>query len=258
MRIRQVAIAAPALEPVVEDLRAALGLEVCFHDPGVEVFGLRNALLPVGDTFLEVLAPLRPSTAVGRFLERRSGPGVYMVIVQTADLAADRERLHRLGVRVVWEAALPEITTIHLHPRDVGAALVSLDEARPADSWRWAGPNWREHVRTDRVQGIRGVEVEACEPAAVAARWSEVLGRAAVRGRDGSLAIPLEGGGISFAPAPRDRNDGVSALDLACCEEGRAKALASAQARGLATRDEELSIGGTWLRLRCAPQRGAR
>src|SRR5208283_1161909 len=93
MRIRQVAIAAPALEPVVEDLRAVLGLEVCFHDPGVDVFGLRNALLPVGDAFLEVLAPIRPSTAVGRFLERRAGPGVYMVIVQTDDLAAERALL---------------------------------------------------------------------------------------------------------------------------------------------------------------------
>jgi hypothetical protein len=250
MRIRQVAIAASALEPVVEDLRAVLGLEVCFHDPGVDVFGLRNALLPVGDAFLEVLAPIRPSTAVGRFLERRAGPGVYMVIVQTDDLAADRARIDRLGVRVVWEAALPDIATIHLHPRDVGAAIVSLDEARPADSWRWAGPVWREHVRTACVQGILGVEVEAAEPALLAARWSQVLGRPILQSRDGSPGIPLDGSAIGFGMAPRDQADGVSALDLASSEEGRAAALASARARGLATRDGELSIGGTWLRLR--------
>ncbi|HTF35644.1 MAG TPA: VOC family protein [Myxococcota bacterium] len=250
MRIRQVAIAAPALEPVVEDLRAVLGLEVCFQDPGVEVFGLRNALLPVGDAFLEVLAPIRPRTAVGRFLERRSGPAVYMVIVQTDDLAADRERLDKLGVRVVWEAALPDIATIHLHPRDVGAAIVSLDGARPADSWRWAGPLWREHVRTACVQGILGVEVEAAEPAALAARWSQVLGRPIQRSRDGSLAIPLDGSAIGFTLAPRGQSDGVSALELASPEHGRAATLASARARGLATRDEELLLGGTWLRLR--------
>ena len=250
MRIRQVAIAAPALEPVVEDLRAVLGLEVCFHDPGVEVFGLRNALLPLGDTFLEVLAPIRPSTAVGRFLERRSAPGVYMVIVQTDDLAKDRERLDKLGVRVVWEAALPDIATIHLHPRDVGAAIVSLDEACPADSWRWAGPVWREHIRTARVRGIRRVEVEATEPAAMAARWSQVLGQATVQSRDGSFAIPLDGSAIGFTKAPPDQRDAVSALDLAATEDGRAATLASARTRGLPTRDEELLIGGTWLRLR--------
>ncbi|HME70101.1 MAG TPA: VOC family protein [Myxococcota bacterium] len=250
MRIRQVAIAAPALEPIVEDLRAVLGLEVCFHDPGVDVFGLRNALLPVGETFLEVLAPIRPSTAVGRFLERRAGPGVYMVLVQTDDLAADRERMDRLGVRVVWQAALPDIATIHLHPRDVGAAVVSLDEARPADSWRWAGPAWREHVRTACVKGISGIKVEAAEPAVLAARWSQVLGRPTLRSRNGSLTIPLDGCAISFGVAPRGQGDGVSALDLASTKDGRAAGLASARARGLATRDQELLIGGTWLRLR--------
>jgi len=256
MRVRQVAIAAPVLEPVVEDLRAVLDLEVCFHDPGVEVFGLRNALLPVGDTFLEVLAPIRPNTAVGRFLDR-SGPGVYMVILQTDDLALDRERIAKLGVRVVWEAALPGIATIHLHPRDVGAALVSFDEARPPDSWRWAGPSWREHIRTGCVQRVLAVEVAAVEPAATAERWSQVLGRATRQNRDGSWAIPLDGSSIGFGPSPRGQGDGVRALDLASTEEGRAAALASAQARGLATGDGELSIGGTWLRLRSLPDRRA-
>jgi hypothetical protein len=250
MRIRQVAIAAAALEPVVEDLRAVLGLEVCFHDPGVDVFGLRNALLPVGDTFLEVLAPIRTSTAVGRFLERRAGPGVYMVIVQTDDLAADRERVDKLGVRVVWQATLPDIATIHLHPRDVGAALLSLDEARPADSWRWAGPAWREHVRTACVHGISGVRIEAAQPAGLAARWSQVLGRPTLRSRDGSLAIRLEGSAIGFTEAARGESDGVCALDLASTKEGRAAALATARLRGLVTRNQELSIAGTWLRLR--------
>jgi len=249
MRIRQVAIAAPALEPVVEDLRIVLGLEVCFHDPGVDVFGLHNALLPVGDAFLEVLAPVRPATAVGRFLERRSGPGVYMLILQTDDLAADRERVGKLGVRVVWEATLPDIATIHLHPRDVGAALVSLDEARPAESWRWAGPVWRQHVRTTCVQGIRGVEIEAREPSTLAARWSQVLGRRQRPSPDGSFEISLDGGAIGFGPAPAGHPDGVGALELASTESGRAAALAAAHQRGLATRDGALSIGGTWLQL---------
>jgi hypothetical protein len=250
MRIRQVAIAAPALEPVVQDLCAVLDLEVCFHDPGVSVFGLHNALLPVGDTFFEVLAPLRPDTAVGRFLERRGGPGVYMVIVQTDDLAGDRKRMATLGVRIVWEATLREIATIHLHPRDVGAAVVSLDEARPAESWHWAGPVWPQHVRTARVQGILGIQIESSEPSARAARWSQVLGRPTLQGRDGSLHLPLDGNAIDFARAPQGQTDGVSFLDLASTGPGRSAALTAARERGLATRDAELSIGGTWLRLR--------
>ena len=54
MRLRQIALIANELEPVVDHLRAVLGLEVCFRDPGVAEFGLHNALLPIGTSFLEV------------------------------------------------------------------------------------------------------------------------------------------------------------------------------------------------------------
>jgi hypothetical protein len=132
MRLRQVALVARELEPVVDDLGAVLGLEVAFRDPGVAEFGLRNAIFAIGDTFLEVVSPVRPDATAARFLERRGGDGGYMAIFQTTDLGAARARLERLGVRIVWEIAFDDIATIHLHPRDVGGAIVSLDEARPA------------------------------------------------------------------------------------------------------------------------------
>ncbi len=46
LRLRQIALVAEKLEPVVDDLRSVLGLEVCYRDPGVERFGLENALVP--------------------------------------------------------------------------------------------------------------------------------------------------------------------------------------------------------------------
>jgi hypothetical protein len=80
MRLRQVALAVRALEPAVRDLRRVLALGEPFRDPGVGVFGLENAVLPLGDAFLEVLSPVKPDTTAGRWLDRRGGDAGYMAI----------------------------------------------------------------------------------------------------------------------------------------------------------------------------------
>ena len=61
--MRQICLVAHELAPVVEQLEAVLGLEVCYRDPGVGRFGLENALLPVGNQLLEVVAPTEENTA---------------------------------------------------------------------------------------------------------------------------------------------------------------------------------------------------
>ena len=177
IRLRQIALIAPDLDPVVDELRDALGIEVCFHDPGVAEFGLRNALLLVGDQFLEVLSPIEPDTAVGRLLAKRGGPGGYMVIHEVDDLDARLDRLAGRGVRVVWAGDFPGIRGRHLHPRDVGGAIVSIDEPDPPGSWRWGGPDW-EAMAADgpagSVDAIAGVTIAAAEPDALAARWADL------------------------------------------------------------------------------------
>src|SRR5262249_11512307 len=80
MRLRQVVIAARDLEETVAHLTAVLGLEVGFRDPGVAEFGLVNAVMPVGDTFLEVVSPVASTAPARRFLDRH-GDGGYMVIL---------------------------------------------------------------------------------------------------------------------------------------------------------------------------------
>src|SRR5262249_16333795 len=179
MRLRQIALVAGDLEKNVDDLCAVLGLEVCYRDPGVAEFGLHNALMPIATSFLEVVSPQQPGTTAGRLLEKRRGDGGYMVIVQTDDLARDRKRVDELGIRVVSQVELPDAATIHLHPRDVGGAILSLDQMRPPDSWRWAGPEWREHLRSDVTQKLLGVEIQAADSAAMAARWAQAFGRRA-------------------------------------------------------------------------------
>ncbi len=229
MRLRQVAFVARELEPAVEALCDVLGIEVSFHDPGVEVFGLRNAVMPVGDSFLEVVSPDRPGTAAGRQLERRGGDGGYMVIVQSQAKEADRARAASLGVRVVWEVQLEDAGALHLHPHDVGGAILSLDWMEPPESWRWAGPRWLDAVRTEVTTGIVGAEIQARDPAAMARRWSQVL-VAGVESEAGEPVIALAGGGtIRFTKDRDGRGEGVSGLVVAARDPERVRQRARAR-----------------------------
>ena len=247
VRLRQVALVAYELEPVVDSLCDVLGIEVAFHDPGVEVFGLRNAVMPVGDTFLEVVAPGRSGTTAGRLLDRRGGDGGYMVIVQSQAKAADRGRVDSLGMRVVWEAALEDAGTLHLHPRDVGGAILSLDWMDPPESWRWAGPRWREAVRTDATTGIAGVELQAQDPKAMARRWSEVLAQPA-RSEEGAETIALpDGGAIRFVPNRDGRGEGVSGLVVAAADPARVRG--RARDRGALRSDGTFELCGVRIAL---------
>ncbi|HZT64805.1 MAG TPA: VOC family protein [Acidimicrobiales bacterium] len=235
MRLRQLALVASDLEPVVKEMCDRLGLEVCYHDPGVGHFGLHNALMAVGDQFLEVVAPIKEGTTAGRYLERRRGDGGYMVILQVPDLNSARQRVERLGVRIVWEGSVPGIAGMHLHPKDVGGAILSLDCAEPPDGWPWAGPEWRQHVRSDVVSGIAAAEIQSDDPRALARRWSEILDIEGVDGPEGSAVIALDSGLLRFVHPRDDRGEGLVGIQLSASDRSRA--------------GEDHEIGGVTFRL---------
>jgi hypothetical protein len=170
LRFRQAVLAARDLDAAVAELCAALPLGEPYADPGVGYFGLRNAVMPLGDTFVEVVSPVQDGTAAGRFLDRR-GDGAYMAMFQIDDLAGARARAAELGIREVWAIELDDIVACHLHPADIGAAIVSLDRPVPPESWRWAGP-WQPHGDAKTT----GLTLNAREPQALALRWRTVLG----------------------------------------------------------------------------------
>jgi hypothetical protein len=212
VRLRQVVVAARELEPAVEELRAALPLGEPFADPGVGLFGLHNAVMALGDCFVEVVSPAQEGTAAGRFLDR-DGDGPYMVLFQVDDLPAARERVQALGIREVWGVELPDIAAVHLHPADIGGAIVSLDQPVPPESWRWGGPDWAPtgNHRT------AGVTLTAADPDATRERWSTVLG-----GETDAVTI-----------RPGDR-DGIASFEVDLGPERRGEELRLAGARFVA------------------------
>src|SRR5207245_2509693 len=166
----QALLVAEELEPVADELRAALGLHEPFRDPGVAAFGLTNVVFALGDCFLEVVSPAQPETAAGRYLARHGGDGGYMVMFDLEDLDEARQRAESGGIRVVWRIDLPDISGTHLHPADMRGAIVSIDSSRPYGSWRWGGPEWTGRIGHGAPGRLSGITVAVADPPAVAAR----------------------------------------------------------------------------------------
>lgn len=209
LRLRQVVLVTKDLPSVAGRLQSELGLPEPYVDPGVAEFGLENRVFAAGDCFVEVLTPIADGTAGGRYLERRGGDAGYMAIFQFDDLETPRKRIADLGIRIVWQGDLGDISGTHLHPADVAGAIVSLDWANPPESWHWAGPRWRGGAPDDRVAGgITALTVAAVDPEGLASRWAEVLG---VETDEGATTLVLQEAGqeLRFVPAPDDGAEGI-------------------------------------------------
>jgi hypothetical protein len=245
MRLRQIALVAHDLDPVAAQLNAVFGLTIAFRDPAVGVFGLVNAVMPVGGEFLEIVQPVTADASAGRYLKRRGGDAGYMLIFEVPDALAHRARLEGQGVRIIARHHTPSYTFTHFHPGDFGGVLTSIDTAGDGLSWRerfsdWppAGRHWRESLAPGDVTGIVGASVQARDPDTAAARWSELL----QVDRDGA-ALRLDGAVIRFVPPIDSDGSGIVGIDVAVVDP--AKIIARAQDNDIPVRNDRLLIGGT-------------
>lgn len=223
--LRQVAVLARDLDATVDAICDTFALAVCHRSDHIDGFAMSNALLPVGEQFLEVAAPLNDTTPAGRMLATRGECG-YLVILQTDDLAGARRRAVAAGAVVTIELEEADAHEIHFHPRSTGGVALAFDWMEPESQWRWAGSGWRNHVRTDTVSGLAGVTLGAPQHDGLAALWGQLLGIDPVE-HDDERYIPLRGGFLRFVhcddrPSLRavhltGRRATTSALDIGDC-----------------------------------------
>jgi methylmalonyl-CoA/ethylmalonyl-CoA epimerase len=93
-------------------------------DQGVEAASLRIG----GDARIELLRPLGPETAVGRFLASR-GPGLHHVAFEVADVAAELDRLRAEGTHLIDESprlGLFGLQVAFVHPEATGGVLAEF------------------------------------------------------------------------------------------------------------------------------------
>jgi hypothetical protein len=242
MRLRQIALAATDLEATAAALSDVLGAGVPFRDPGVGVFGLENQVFPIGETFLEVVSPVRDDATAKRWIAKRGDDAGYMVIVQCDDLATlarEAERARSWGAVVVWQGEYAGARTVHFHPRALGA-IASLDAMPAWGDWVWAGPNWRERSQIRTTRAITGAELASPDPEKLAAHWTALLGIKARPVQDGlEIALP-RGGRIVFVSGAE--SDALVGVEIALADHERFEA--RARARGVLGADGAATIAG--------------
>ena len=239
MDLRQLVMVSSLRDPIVDSLCNLFDIKVSFNDPGVAHFGLENAVLPVGTDFLEVVSPVEENTTAGRYLDRRNGDGGYMVIIQVDDFLDAKQSVKENNITVVWESDHPEAKAIHLHPKQMGGAILSLDWMNPKESWKWAGPNWDKFVNTSLVNRFVGVEIQAENPEDMKNTWQSVLNLKSERVIGNQ--INLDNTWIRFVEDEDGRGAGVSAFCLEADDNN--KLFEKASDLGLVYKDN-IMIGG--------------
>jgi len=199
LRLRQVCLVAADLAREAARIREELGLEECYRDPNVAKYGLENVLFPVGSSFLEIVAPTRPGTAAGRFLERHGGRYGYMVIMDCDDPERRQRHVESVGIRIANLIRHGSYLGVQLHPKDTGAAMIEFNHTEGGDDpmgpYAPAGPDWQRAIRNRLTRGLRAVEIECPDPDALASHWGKILERPVQSAR-----IALDAGAIHFLP----------------------------------------------------------
>jgi methylmalonyl-CoA epimerase len=118
----------------VENIDAALVLYTehlgmpLVHRETVTEQGVDAALLDVGDGHIELLQPLGPDTAVGKFLSRR-GPGLHHVAYRVASVQETLSACAAAGMRLIDETPRIGIRgsrVAFLHPAATGGVLTEI------------------------------------------------------------------------------------------------------------------------------------
>lgn len=122
-------IAVSSLAEAVGWYEQILGLKVSSYEE-IPQEKTRVAMLPVGDSRIELLEPTEPNSPIARFLARR-GAGLHHISLRVPDLAAAVARLEQNGVRLVNPE--PGVGAgghryVFVHPSAAGGVLLELVE----------------------------------------------------------------------------------------------------------------------------------
>jgi methylmalonyl-CoA/ethylmalonyl-CoA epimerase len=137
LAVDHVGIAVADLDAAIAWYADTFGL-VATHEEVNEEQGVREAMLSApgdapGGAAIQLLAPLRPDSAIGKFLDR-NGPGIQQMAYRVADIDASCAALRSKGVRLLYDE--PRRGTAgsrinFVHPKDAGGVLVEL--VQPAE-----------------------------------------------------------------------------------------------------------------------------
>lgn len=127
MKVDHIGIATRQIDEALALWRDALGLHVDFTEELTEQ-GVRVAMLPIGETHLELLEPLSENSPVGKFLEKR-GPGIHHFAIAVTDIRATLAQLKEKGTRLIDETprtGARGCLVAFVHPSSANGVLLEL------------------------------------------------------------------------------------------------------------------------------------
>jgi hypothetical protein len=243
VRLRQICLVAPHLEPVVGDIAGIMGLNVCYRDGNVAKYGLENALLPVDTILLEVVAPFQPGTAAGRFLDKTRGHGGYMAIFCCDDPDARGKHAGTIGVRIANVIGRSPYRGVQLHPRDCRAAFIEFNHTDGSDDilgpYPPAGPEWSKSIRKDVTQALTGVEMQGPDPRGLAEHWGRIIEIAVTTNQAGEPELKLPNCSFRFVKGASEIMSGLTFRvgDVAAVRD-------AAKKKGCAVKGDSFDLGG--------------
>jgi methylmalonyl-CoA/ethylmalonyl-CoA epimerase len=127
MKIEHIGIATRGLDEALSFWREALGLELEATEVVAEQ-RVRVAMLPIGESHVELLEPTDADSPVAKFLEKR-GPGIHHIAVRVDDIRATLESLKKQGMRLIDETprtGAGGCLVAFVHPSSAQGVLLEL------------------------------------------------------------------------------------------------------------------------------------
>ena len=129
LTVHHVGIAVEDLDASIAFYETAFGMRMTHRETNTEQ-GVEEAMMEVGDSAVQLLMPLTPDSAVGKFIASR-GPGIQQMAYRVVDIDETCAKLRAAGVRLLYDE--PRIGTAgsrvnFVHPKAAGGVLVELVE----------------------------------------------------------------------------------------------------------------------------------
>lgn len=131
-RIDHIGVAVEDLDSAIKLYERSFEMELV-HRETVESQGVEAVLLDVGEGHVELLAPLGPETAVGKFLSKK-GPGIHHVAYSVEDIDKALEKAKATGLKLIDESPRTGIRgsrVAFVHPAATGSVLTEI--VQPAE-----------------------------------------------------------------------------------------------------------------------------
>lgn len=129
MKIDHIGIATGGIAEVAEFYRSALGLDIEDIEEVAEQ-KVRVAMLPIGESRIELLEPTSDDSPISKFLAKR-GPGIHHVAIKVEDIRESLRKMKEKGARLIDEeprTGAGGCLVAFVHPSSTGGVLVELVE----------------------------------------------------------------------------------------------------------------------------------